>query len=145
MYQDANTLLRLCGRTGQNMGLDRGPSDYAYSQWIFDMRRRFWKHLKVPNAPAMMAFGCEPWLPAASSRPPRNAAEENWTATLIAKPSLTPEQVSGFTNMSIAIVRGLLGNLTREAITNLRPNVTSEDFRKNKAKILQMNVRIEGS
>lgn len=127
------------------MGLHRDPSDYAYSPWISDMRRRFWNYLNVLDAYAMLTYGCECCLPAATTKRPRNAPEENWTATQFAKPSSIPVQISGFTNMSIAIIRGILADLTREVATNLRINITSEGFKENESRILRTKALIEGS
>jgi hypothetical protein len=81
LYQDANALLGLVARAAQTIGLQRDPSDYPYSPWVCDMRRRMWNYLNILDAMAMLVYGCESCLPASTTKAPRNTFEEKWAPT----------------------------------------------------------------
>jgi hypothetical protein len=142
-YQDANALLALCARIAQNMGLQRDPAGYAYSPWTSDMRRREWLYLSVLDGYAMVIYGCESCLPAATTRQPRNVDEDLWNATRFAKPSSIPKEIVGFTNMSIVLIRGRLAELQREVAGNLKSNLSMEGFQENESSISRSRASIE--
>src|SRR5271154_5013927 len=54
-----------------------------------------------------------------------------------------PALVTGFCNMSIVLIRGILADLCREIANNLRANASGESFRENESRILQCKLSIE--
>ena len=54
-----------------------------------------------------------------------------------------PVLVTGFCNMSIVLIRGILANLCREIANNMRADVSGECFRENESMILQCKLSIE--
>jgi hypothetical protein len=115
----------------QQMGLHRDPSDSAYSPFIIEIRRRMWNYLNILDGFAMLNYGCESCLAAL----PRNAEEEFWLASRFIKPSNVPPEVSGFTNMSLATIRGMLANLTRDVANDLQLQGTRDTFTDHEARI----------
>ncbi|KAL0930351.1 C6 transcription factor [Colletotrichum truncatum] len=126
--ETAVSLLGLAGRFGTRLGLHRDPSNYNYSPWTSNMRRRIWSHFEFMDNPVYNLEGADSGLPFISdSQPPKNANESQWNPTPFAKPGSAPTDQDGITDMSFVLVRHCLSK-TMQSLIRRRNDASPEEL-----------------
>lgn len=96
------------------MGYHHDTSNFPYSPWVGELRRRIWNYISCLDALALSSYGAESSLPASDSLPPINANDGDWHASRFAKPSSLPPETFAFKDLTFVLVHRQLAELTRQ-------------------------------